>query len=77
MVLMNNPLRPFIQRRFEALRLLRMGGRTDGLHVLEVGCGRGVGVEIILDAFGARRVDAFGLDPRMEPQPWPYECCRQ
>ena len=32
---------------------------------LEVGCGRGVGAEIVLDVFGADRVDAFDLDPRM------------
>ncbi|MFC1890333.1 class I SAM-dependent methyltransferase, partial [Thermodesulfobacteriota bacterium] len=31
----------------------------------EVGCGRGVGSEIILDLFGADEVDAFDLDPRM------------
>jgi ubiquinone/menaquinone biosynthesis C-methylase UbiE len=35
--------------------------------VLEVGCGRGVGaelIELILDVFGAGEVDAFDLDPR-------------
>jgi ubiquinone/menaquinone biosynthesis C-methylase UbiE len=64
-LLMNNALRSLIQRRFEAPRLERMGGRTPGGHVLEVGCGRGVGAEIILDAFGAGHVDAFDLDPRM------------
>jgi ubiquinone/menaquinone biosynthesis C-methylase UbiE len=36
-----------------------------GGRALEVGCGRGVGVEIILERFGADRVDAFDLDPRM------------
>jgi ubiquinone/menaquinone biosynthesis C-methylase UbiE len=29
-----------------------------------VGCGHGVGVEIILDRFGAARAEAFDLDPK-------------
>lgn len=66
--LMNNPVRAAIQRRFEARRLLRMGGALDGGRALEVGCGRGVGSELILRAFGARSVDAFDLDPRMVEQ---------
>ena len=63
--LMNNALRALIQQRFEAQRLLAMGGKTEGAAALEVGCGRGVGVEIILDTFGAQHVDAFDLDERM------------
>lgn len=63
--LMNNPLRAAIQRRFEAARLLRMGGPMPGGRALEIGCGRGVGTELILDRFGADAVDAFDLDPRM------------
>jgi ubiquinone/menaquinone biosynthesis C-methylase UbiE len=64
-VLMNNPVRAAVQRRVEARRLLAMGGEMRGGTALEMGCGRGVGVEIILDLFGAERVDAFDLDPRM------------
>jgi len=63
--LMNNPLRAAVQRRFEAPRLLRMGGAMQGGRALEIGCGRGVGTELILDVFGADSVDAFDLDPRM------------
>jgi ubiquinone/menaquinone biosynthesis C-methylase UbiE len=63
--LMNNPLRAAIQRRFEAARLLQMGGPMAGGAALEVGCGRGVGAELILDVFGAGTVDAFDLDPQM------------
>jgi ubiquinone/menaquinone biosynthesis C-methylase UbiE len=63
--LMNNPIRAAVQRRVEAKRLLAMGGPMQGGTALEIGCGRGVGVEIILDLFGAERVDAFDLDPRM------------
>lgn len=63
--LMNNPLRASLQRRFEAPRLLRMGGSMRGGSALELGCGRGVGTATILDLFGADRVHAFDLDPRM------------
>ena len=66
--LVNNPLRALLQRRFEARRLLRMGGALSGGAALELGCGRGVGVNLILDDFGAERVDAFDLDPRMVAQ---------
>jgi ubiquinone/menaquinone biosynthesis C-methylase UbiE len=63
--MMNNPVRAALQRSFEAPRLEAMGGRIDGKHALEIGCGRGVGTEIILRRFGAGRVDAFDLDPHM------------
>lgn len=63
--LMNNPVRSLIQRRYEARLFERLGGRTDGERVLEIGCGRGVGTEIIFERFGAREVHAFDLDPEM------------
>jgi ubiquinone/menaquinone biosynthesis C-methylase UbiE len=63
--LMNNPVRALIQRHFEAPRLLNMGGPMRGGAALEVGCGRGVGTQLIFDLFGAGTVDAFDLDPRM------------
>lgn len=65
MALMNNPLRAAVQRGYEGRVLERLGGRMNGGVALEVGCGRGVGVGIILDRFGADRVEAFDLDPRM------------
>lgn len=43
----------------------RLGGRVENGRVLEVGCGGGVGVLIILRRFGAAEVHAFDLDPRM------------
>ena len=63
--LMNSPVRAAIQRHIEARRLLRMGGVLSGGCALELGCGRGIGCELILDLFGADSVDAFDLDPRM------------
>jgi ubiquinone/menaquinone biosynthesis C-methylase UbiE len=61
---MNNALRSLGQR-YDASWLERLGGRVDGGRVLEVGCGRGVGVQIILERFGAASVTAIDLDPRM------------
>lgn len=66
--LMNNPIRSSIQRHFEAPRLLHMAGPMRGGRALEIGCGRGVGVELILRVFRAGSVDAFDLDPRMVAQ---------
>lgn len=63
--MMNNPVRAAIQRRFEVPRLLAMGGAMKRGRALEIGCGRGVGTELVLDCFGADRVDAFDLDPDM------------
>lgn len=64
-VMMNNPVRAAFQRWYEAPLLERLGGRVEGLKVLEVGCGRGVGTEEILNRFGAREVHALDLDPDM------------
>jgi ubiquinone/menaquinone biosynthesis C-methylase UbiE len=64
-LLMNNPVRAAIQRYFEARRLYQMGGPITGGHALEIGCGRGVGTELILELFRAGKVDAFDLDPAM------------
>lgn len=63
--LMNNPARAMLQRHYEARLLERLGGRTEDMRVLEIGCGRGVGTEIIFTRFGAREVHAFDLDPHM------------
>lgn len=66
--LMNNPVRAVLQRRYEAALLQRLGGRVEGKRVLEIGCGRGVGTEIIFERFGADKVHAFDLDPDMIAQ---------
>lgn len=62
--LMNNPVRATAQRYLETPYLIGGRGSLAGKHVLEVGCGRGVGLEILL-ALGAAHVTGFDLDPKM------------
>ena len=62
----NNPVRAAHQHHREAAWFRRLaGGSLAGQHVLEVGCGRGVGSEVLLDRLGAERVTAFDLDDSM------------
>lgn len=62
---MNNAARAWVQRAYEGPTFERLGGSTSGAKVLEIGCGRGVGTEIIFERFGAAEVHAFDLDPEM------------
>ena len=62
--LMNNPIRAALQRRIETPVLIGDGGALADKRVLEVGCGRGVGVEILL-SLNAQYVTAFDFDSRM------------
>src|SRR5437660_11525158 len=62
--LVDHRFRHWFQRYIEAPRLLTLGGQlAHGSVALEIGCGPGAGVDVILDQFGAARVDAFDLDP--------------
>jgi ubiquinone/menaquinone biosynthesis C-methylase UbiE len=63
-LLVNNPARALVQRLYEGPLLLKLGGRLDGARVLDVGCGRGVGVQILLEQFGAGQVYGVDLDPQ-------------
>ncbi len=61
--LVNNPARALVQRHYEGPLLRKLGGRLDGGRVLEVGCGQGVGMQIVLEQFGAAQVYGLDLDP--------------
>jgi ubiquinone/menaquinone biosynthesis C-methylase UbiE len=61
-LMMNSPFRPMKQRK-EAHQMLELGGIVRGGRILEIGCGRGVGVEIIFDTFDPSYVEAFDFDP--------------
>lgn len=63
--LINSRARAMLQRHYEARLLLRLGGRLDGGRALEIGCGPGVGIGVILEPFGAEEVVGIDLDPRM------------
>ena len=60
--LINNPLREFVQKVFEGRQLLRLGGTANRAKALEIGCGSGNGIDLLLDAFKVREVDAFDID---------------
>lgn len=64
-ILMNNPVRSAILRRYETPLLLKIGGLVPGKYVLEVGCGSGVGTDLIFKMFGAGKVASIDLDPLM------------
>lgn len=62
--LMNNAVRAASQRWIETPLLLGSRRALVGQRVLEIGCGRGVGLEILL-THGAASVTGFDLDPKM------------
>lgn len=61
-LLVNNSARALVQRFYEAPLLQKLGGSVQGLRVLDVGCGRGVGVQLLLEQFGAAHVWGVDLD---------------
>ena len=64
-LLMNNPARAWLQRAYEVPLLHRLGAELGGSEVVEIGCGRGVGTELLLERMGAAHVTALDLDPAM------------
>ena len=61
---MNNPIRGTIQKRLEAPRLQRLC-QEQADTVLEIGCGQGLGAEIIRGLFGPSEYCGIDLDPKM------------
>ena len=61
---MNNPIRGAIQKRLEGPRLQQLcQGQAD--TVLEIGCGQGLGAEIIQGLFAPSAYCGIDLDPKM------------
>lgn len=64
--LVNSPPRRWLQRWYEVPWMVRQGGFPDtGARVLEIGCGRGYGTQLILQRLPDARVDAIDLDDAM------------
>jgi ubiquinone/menaquinone biosynthesis C-methylase UbiE len=64
-LLMNNPVRSLLQRKYEAPKLAELAGVSfEAGNALVLGCGRGVDVELAFELFGAQTVTAFDLDER-------------
>jgi ubiquinone/menaquinone biosynthesis C-methylase UbiE len=61
---MNNPVRGFVQRHYEAPRLMRLS-KAVAHCILEIGCGQGTGAKILYDHFSPQRYIGVDLDPRM------------
>ncbi len=63
--LTNSPVRRLLQRQLEVPWFLRNGSDVRGGYALELGCGQGIGIDLIFKHFGVKQLDAFDLDPRM------------
>jgi len=63
--LMNNPFRAFIQERYELPILSRMISTKGFEHVLEIGCGNGIGTKLINKYFKPNHITAIDLDEKM------------
>lgn len=59
----NNPVRAYIQKHFEGPLLKSMAGSESYPVCLEIGCGVGMGAQVIAEQFGAQRVTAIDIDP--------------
>jgi len=62
-LLVNNSMRAVVQRFYEGPLLRRLGGAMNGGMALEIGCGRGAGIEVILQQFDAEHACGIDLDP--------------
>ena len=62
-LLVNNGFRSAIQMFYEGPLLRKLGGAVPGGTVLEVGCGRGAGIDVIFRLFEVSHVFGIDLDP--------------
>lgn len=64
-LIVNNPLRAYSQRHIEGPLLRKMADQREYPLCLEIGCGRGIGAEVIVRQFGGKKVIATDIDPDM------------
>ncbi|MBI2668652.1 class I SAM-dependent methyltransferase [Candidatus Woesearchaeota archaeon] len=64
-ILMNNPVRRWIQNKIEVKELHRVSSLQKNKVILEIGCGSGNGTRLIKKYFSPKKIYAIDLDPRM------------
>lgn len=64
-LMMNNPIRVWVQRKFEAPRMFEKVRLPPKSTCLEIGCGRGIGALLINQNFKCCKLVAIDLDPKM------------
>ena len=64
-LLMNNPIRGYIQEKVEVRRLRTLSSLEPHKNVLEIGCGNGTGTKLIQKYFKPEKIHAIDLDQRM------------
>lgn len=64
-LLMNNPIRAYIQEKYELPILVNMLSSTSFDSVLEIGCGNGNGTKLIKKHFNPHHITAVDLDEKM------------
>lgn len=62
---MNNPVRAFVQEKYEIRVLRNLTSITNIERALEIGCGNGSGTKLIKKHFNPGSIDAVDLDERM------------
>jgi ubiquinone/menaquinone biosynthesis C-methylase UbiE len=63
--LMNNPIRSYVQEKYEFPLLLNMLSAKSFDSVLEIGCGSGNGTRLIKKYFNPKQITAIDLDEKM------------
>ncbi len=65
-ILMNNPIRRFIQSSIEVKRMKKLSQlKSCAPLVLEIGCGSGYGTKLIKKKFQPQKIEAIDLDEEM------------
>lgn len=64
-LLMNNPLRAYIQEKYELPILQSMATKNSYSSALEIGCGNGNGTRLIEKYFNPQKIVAIDLDEKM------------